>query len=74
MHNDEEDNSRIMLARIDVKVGHIEADIRKLESAFEHYTKLARFLPVERAVFGIVGIIAVALVGIAIGRIFGAPT
>lgn len=71
MHNDEE-NSTIMLARIDVKVGHIENDIRKLEAAFDHYTKLARFLPVERAVFGIVGIIAVALVGIAIGRIFGA--
>lgn len=70
MH-DNDDDSQIMLARIDVKVGHIESDLRKIESSLEHYTKLARFLPIERAVFGIIGIIAVALIGIAIGRIFG---
>ena len=36
------------------------------------YTRLARFLPVERAVFGLIAMVAVVLVGIAITKLFGA--
>jgi hypothetical protein len=65
---DEDHDDHALLAALAVKVAHIEAEVDRLEHRF---TLLARFVPVEKAVFSIIGIIAVALIGIAIQRLFG---
>jgi len=63
-----EGDSQIMLAQMQVEVAHLKSSVVRLEA---EYTKLARFLPVEKAVFGLIGIVAVLVVGYMFTRIFG---
>lgn len=71
MPQHDENESQIMLAEIAVSVRHIEADIKRVETSLEHYCRLARFRPVEMAVFGLIGLVFASLVGFAILKMVG---
>jgi hypothetical protein len=64
----DQDDTNVVLARIEVQLTHLEQAVRRIEAA---YTTLSRFLPVEKSVFGIIAMIAVALIGIAVVKLFG---
>ena len=64
-----DDGEHITLARIDERVLSMQKAMERFE---EEYVKLARYIAVERAVFGLIAIVAVALVTLAVPRIFGA--
>jgi hypothetical protein len=68
-HDNREGDTDVVLARLGVQLTHIEQAVNRIEA---EYTRLARFLPVERAVFGLIAMVAVVLVGIAITKLFGA--
>jgi len=51
-----------------VEMGHLGKDVRRIEA---EYVKLARYIAVERAVFGLIAMVAVALVGIAVIKLWG---
>lgn len=67
----DENESQVMLAEIAVSVRHIEADIKRVETSLDHYVRLARFRPIEMAVFGLIGLVFTVLVGIAVVKILG---
>jgi hypothetical protein len=69
----DENDSQIVLAQIAVSVRHIEADIKRVETSLEHYVRLARFRPIEMAVFGLIGLVFTVLVGIAVVKLMGHP-
>ena len=66
---DEDNDDHALLATLAVKVAYLEAEVSRLEARF---TLLARFIPIEKAVMGIIALIAAALVGYAMTRLFGA--
>jgi len=69
---DHEESARdILLAEISVTMKHIEADVKRVESSLEHYVRLARFRPIEMAVFGLIGLVFTVLVGIAVVKLIG---
>jgi hypothetical protein len=65
-------NTHIDLARMHERVSGIEDDIARIDKhANERLTPLDRFTPIEKSVFGIIALIAAALVGIAVAHLFG---
>jgi hypothetical protein len=65
-------DTQVDLARMETRVDNLEDHIKRIDKhANERLTPLDRFTPVEKAVFGIVALIAAALVGIAIAHLFG---
>jgi 3D (Asp-Asp-Asp) domain-containing protein len=59
----------VALATLKVQVEHLVADVKRIE---EEYVKLARYIAVEKSVFGLITMVAVALVGIAVVKLWGA--
>lgn len=68
MPNHENGDTDVILARLSVQVTHIEQALARIEN---EYTRLARFLPIERAVLGLISMVAVVLIGIAVAKLFG---
>jgi hypothetical protein len=67
----EDGKTEVMLAEIATSVRHIEADIKRVEDSLEHYCRLARFRPVEAAVFGLIGLVFTILIGVAVVKLMG---
>ena len=63
-----DESEHVTLGRIDERVTHIQKSLLRFEA---EYVKLARYIAVERAVFGLIAIVAVALVAIAVPKLFG---
>ena len=69
---DHEESARdVLLAEISVTMRHIEADVKRVEDSLDEYCRLARFRPIEMAVFGLIGLVFTVLVGIAVVKLMG---
>jgi hypothetical protein len=65
---DEDNDDHALLATLSVKVAYLEAEVGRLESK---YVQIQRYIHIERAVLGIIALIATALVGYAMTRLLG---
>lgn len=66
-----EEHDPHLLARIDERVQSMQIMLSDLKNELDEYTRLSRFMPVEKAVFGIIAMISVSLIGIAVVKLFG---
>lgn len=75
----DEDDSQIMLARIDERVVHIDASVRdahanlgRLEKKLDaEFVRLSRYLNIERSVFGVVGLVITLLIAYVFTKVVG---
>ncbi len=65
---DDDNDDHALLATIAVKVARLEAEMDRLESRF---VLIQRYINIERAVLGIIGLIATGLVAYAMSRLLG---
>lgn len=63
-------DARSLLATLVVKVAHLEAETAQLE---HKYVQLQRYILIERAVLGLITLVAGALVVFAMNKLLGAP-
>jgi hypothetical protein len=67
MREDDNDD-HALLATLAVKIAYLEGEVGRLESK---YVQIQRYIHIERAVLGIIALIATALVGYAMTRLLG---
>jgi hypothetical protein len=65
---DEDNDDHSLLAALAVKVAYLEAEVGRLEGK---YVQLQRYIHIERAVLGLIALVAAALVGFAMTKLLG---
>lgn len=64
----DDNDDHAMLATLAVKVARLELEVDRLDTVF---VRLERYINIERAVLGIIGLIAASLVAYAMARLLG---
>jgi hypothetical protein len=65
---DDDNDDHALLASLAVKVAYLEAEVGRLENKF---VLLARYINIERAVLGLITLVASGLVAFAMNRLLG---
>lgn len=66
---DEDSDDHALLATLAVKVAYLEAEVGRLETK---YVQLQRYIHVERAVLGLIALVAGSMIAYIIPRLLGA--
>lgn len=64
----DDNDDHALLATLVVKVARLESEVDRLD---QRYVQLQRYVHIERAVLGIIGLIAASLVAYAMARLLG---
>lgn len=64
----DDNDDHALLATLAVKVARLESEVDRLD---QRYVQIARYIHIERAVLGIIGLIAASLVAYAMARLLG---
>jgi hypothetical protein len=68
VRDDQADDDHDLLATLAVKVAYLESEVGRLE---HKYVQIQRYIHVERAVLGLIGLILTSLAAYAMSRLIG---
>lgn len=68
--DDREHETRVMLVRLEERIVHMQETVERLGTELDEFVRLARYLPVERAVFALIGLICTSVIGFLLVKVF----